>query len=724
MTHTFRLERDSMGDMQVPATALYGASTQRAVLNFPVSDLRLQRSFIRALSLIKRFAAEVNAENGDLDVETAGAIADAAQQVADGGFDGQFVVDVFQTGSGTSTNMNANEVIANVALTILGGEVGDRSLVHPNDEVNLGMSSNDAIPTATHIAAVMELTHGLLPVLNQLHDALEAKAAQFAGVIKTGRTHLNDATPITLGQEFHGYAGQIERAIARVEGARDRLCEVALGGTAVGTGINTRADFAARVLDKLSRHVGITFTETGNHFQAQSTLDEIVFCAGTLKVLAATLMKIANDIRFLGSGPRAGFGEITLPAVQPGSSIMPGKVNPVIAESVCQVAAHVYGNEAAIALAGQSGNFELNVMQPVAAYNLLQAISLLASVSDNFRRQCIIGLQATARGPQAVEEGLALCTALVPAIGYDQAAKLAKIAHAEGRTIRAVALEHTALTADDLDRLLDPFAMIHPDEASGSESGAEPDTVPVHRVEPPLPKTTPVEPRPPVQCQATASGEEAARPVFSVLGVPQVGRPYLVGITGGIACGKSVVGDCLTDFGVAVIDCDHLGHELLAAPSEAYRAVLRRFGDDLVAVPGGPIDRRKLGARVFASAEELKALNSIMHPAIMQRLDQRLQGYGRGQIVAVQVPLLFENGLAKLFDETWAIVVTDKQQVTYLRKRDGISEEQAQARIQTQWTQSAKADRADRVIDNTGSMQCTRHQVATQLNDVRVRAAA
>ena len=706
MTHRFRLERDSMGDMQVPVSALYGASTQRAVLNFPVSELRLQRAFIRALALIKACAAEVNAENGDLHEMTAAAISLAATRVSQGTYDDQFVVDVFQTGSGTSTNMNANEVIANLSIEILGGTRGDRTLVHPNDHVNMGMSSNDAVPTATHIAAAVELTYNLLPVLDQLQNALEAKAAQFAGVIKTGRTHLNDATPITLGQEFHGYAGQIERAIARIASARDRLCEVALGGTAVGTGINTRSDFAARVLSKVSTHIGINVHETGNHFQAQSTLDEVVYCAGTLKVLAATLMKIANDIRFLGSGPRVGFGELALPEVQPGSSIMPGKVNPVIAESVCQVAAQVYGNEAAIGLAGQSGNFELNVMQPVAAYNLLQAIELLAHACDNFRRQCIIGLTATAAGPKGVEEGLALCTALVPVIGYDQAAKLAKIAHGEGRTIRAVALDHTSLTADDLARLLDPFTMIHP-EAVVADTVATAETADKGET----PAETPKSP----------GSDVLSFTQFKVLGKPRSsGRAYLLAITGGISTGKGVVGSAFEDFGVPVFDTDHLGHELLSSPNPVYDAVLKRFNGagDLVSFPGQAINRKRLGAKVFGKPEELAALNAIMHPAILNLLDERLAQFGAHDIVAVQVPLLHETGLAALFDESWAVITTDALQLKWLMDRDHISEEAARKRIAAQLPQDEKARLCRRIIVNSGTRESTRIQVGTQLQNV------
>lgn len=458
-----RVEHDSMGLVQVPHEAYYGASTGRAVENFPISGLRLQRSFIRALALIKRCAAQVHEQNGELSGKLAQAIQSAADETAAGRFDAQFVVDVFQTGSGTSTNMNANEVIANRAIELLGGTRGDRKLVHPNDHVNLGMSSNDAIPTATHVAAIIDLTEKLLPALRKLEKSLKDRAVAFHDVIKTGRTHLQDATPIRLGQEFTGYAGQIERARQRVTAARKRLTEVALGGTAVGTGINTKQTFAGEVLRLLSKRIRIKLSETSNHFQAQSTLDEVVFCSGVLRTTAVSLMKIANDIRWLGSGPRAGLGELLLPEVQPGSSIMPGKVNPVIPEAVCQVAAQVIGNDAAITVAGQSGNFELNVMQPVAAYNLLQSIDLLANVINVFRLKCIEGLQATERGPQSVESGLALCTALVPAIGYDNAAAVAKEASKTGETVREVARRLTNLPEADLTRLLDPFRMTVPE---------------------------------------------------------------------------------------------------------------------------------------------------------------------------------------------------------------------------------------------------------------------
>lgn len=458
-----REERDSMGTMQVPSDALYGASTQRAVLNFPVSELRFSRSFIRALGLIKHCAAEVNKEFGDVDAKVADAVMKAATEVADGKFDDQFVVDIFQTGSGTSTNMNANEVIANRAIEILGGKRGDRTLVHPNDHVNNGMSSNDVIPTAIHVAALIDIKEQLLPALKELEKSFKKKSDEFMPIIKTGRTHLQDATPIRLGQEFLGYQGQVERAIERLEHAQKRLSQVALGGTAVGTGINTRKDFAKKVLAKLSKVIGIEVVETTNHFQAQSTIDEVVETSGVLKTIAVSLMKISNDIRWLGCGPRAGIAEIALPEVQPGSSIMPGKVNPVIAESLCMVAAQVIGNDATVAIAGQSGNFELNVMLPVAAYNLLQSIMLLASGSDNFRKQCIDGLKHTDRGPELVERGLALCTALVPAIGYDAAAKISHDAFESGKTVREVAREQTKLTEEELTKYLDPFQMTAPE---------------------------------------------------------------------------------------------------------------------------------------------------------------------------------------------------------------------------------------------------------------------
>ena len=465
-----RTERDSMGEMQVPANAYYGASTQRAVLNFPISDLRFPRQFIRAIGQIKQAAARVNAALGTVDPQIAEAIDRAAQEVIDGKLDDNFVLDIFQTGSGTSTNMNANEVIANRASELLGGFRGSRK-VHPNDHVNFGQSSNDVIPTAIHLAALVSIEDELLPALQQLRAALQQKADEFMPVIKTGRTHLQDATPIRLGQEFLGYVGQIERAIARMRHAQQELSEVALGGTAVGTGVNTHPEFSARVCQLLSEMNGVTVRETSNHFQAQSTLDNIVEASGSLNTLAVSLMKIANDIRWLGSGPRAGIGEIDLPAVQPGSSIMPGKVNPVIAESVCMVCAQVIGNHTTITVTGQSGNFEINVMMPVTAYNLLQSISLLASVSRNFSEQCIKGLQATTRGPEMVERGLAICTSLAPIIGYDAAADISKIAYKTGKTVCEVAREKTNLSEEELDRILDPASLTRPGLEGGPAGG-------------------------------------------------------------------------------------------------------------------------------------------------------------------------------------------------------------------------------------------------------------
>ena len=466
-----RIERDSMGEFEVPVDAYYGAQTMRAVVNFPISDLRFPRSFIRALANVKLAAAHTNADLGLLDSDISAAIAAAAQEVADGKLDSEFVVDIFQTGSGTSTNMNANEVISNRAIEIKGGVIGSRTPVHPNDHVNLGQSSNDVIPTAMHLAALASIREDLLPALRGLQAELERKSADFMGVIKTGRTHLQDATPVWLGQEFTGYAGQIERAVSRIGHASGVLSEVALGGTAVGTGVNTHPEFAARVCARLSESLGVEVRETDNHFQAQSTLDAAVEASGSLKTVAVSLMKIANDIRWLGSGPRAGIGEIELPEVQPGSSIMPGKVNPVIPESVCQVSAQVIGNDAAIAVAGQSGNFEINVMMPVTAYNLLQSIDLLAAAARNLGSQCVSGLTATGKGPEMVERGLAIVTTLVPHIGYDASAAIAKKAQTTGRTVKEVAAEETDLSLKELDEILDPTTMTEPGLSGGVSIG-------------------------------------------------------------------------------------------------------------------------------------------------------------------------------------------------------------------------------------------------------------
>jgi fumarate hydratase, class II len=450
-----RVERDSMGEVTVPRDALFGAQTRRALDNFPISDLRKPRRFIEALGAIKLEAAVVNHELGLIGEEEMDAIVEAAEEVIDGRLDNAFVLDVFQTGSGTSTNMNANEVISNRAIQLLGGELGSKSPVHPNDHVNMGQSSNDVIPTAIHLSALISIDKDLLPALEKLRAALQQKATQFDDVVKTGRTHLQDATPIRLGQEFLGYAGQMERGVERLRKAQDDLSEVALGGTAVGTGVNTQPEFAARVCERLSARFGVDLHETENHFQAQSAMDATVFASGALKTVAVSLMKISNDIRWLGSGPRAGIGEIALPEVQPGSSIMPGKVNPVIAESVAMVAAQVMGNDATIAIAGQSGNFELNVMLPLIAYNLLQSIELLSNAAENLTDQCVSGIEATERGPELVEQGLMLATALAPVIGYDRAAEISKAAYKSGRTIREIAREETDLSEDELDELLD-----------------------------------------------------------------------------------------------------------------------------------------------------------------------------------------------------------------------------------------------------------------------------
>jgi fumarate hydratase class II len=456
------MERDSMGELPVPAGSYYGAQTQRAVLNFPISGLRMPSRLIRAHAQLKGASARVNQELGLLDGRIAEAIDQAAGEIAEGGLADEFPIDVYQTGSGTSTNMNLNEVIANRASEILGGDRGSK-LVHPNDHVNMGQSSNDTIPTSIHLAALVAIEKDLIPALRHLDEALLAKSREFHDVIKTGRTHLQDATPIRLGQEFLGWAGQVERGIDRLRAAQAELGEVALGGTAVGTGVNTHREFAARVCARLSAVLGVEIRETSNHFQAQSSLDNVVSASAALRTVAISLYKIANDIRWLGSGPRAGLGELALPAVQPGSSIMPGKVNPVICESVTMVSAQVIGNDATVAFAGAAGSiFELNLMMPVAAHNLLSSIDLLAATARNFADQCISGIEETGHGPEMVERGLMLATALAPAIGYDAAADMAKAAFKEGKTIRELARERTDLSEEQLNDLLDPAKMTEP----------------------------------------------------------------------------------------------------------------------------------------------------------------------------------------------------------------------------------------------------------------------
>ena len=451
----FREEKDSMGTVQVPADAYYGSQTQRALDNFPISGLKFQAAFIHALALVKQGAAKVNQKLGLLDPELANAISRAAREVMDGKHDSQFVVDIFQTGSGTSTNMNMNEVVASRANEILTGQKGGKSPVHPNDHVNLGQSSNDVIPSVIHISALMLIHERLIPSLAALNNDLAAKADEFKDIRKLGRTHLQDAVPMYLGQEFSGYARQIELAVDRLRSVEPRLAELALGGTAVGSGLNTHPDFANQVIALISNHTGLPFTEAQNHFEAQAGRDAAVETSGALKTLAVSLVKIANDVRWLASGPRSGIGEITLPSLQPGSSIMPGKVNPVIPEAVVQVAAQVMGNDTAIMMGGQAGNFELNVMLPVIAYNLLQSISLLASVAALFATKCIAGLTANREACAGyIEKSLALVTALVPEIGYDRAAAVAKKAYESGKTIREIAIEEKILPEDKINKLL------------------------------------------------------------------------------------------------------------------------------------------------------------------------------------------------------------------------------------------------------------------------------
>jgi len=453
----YREEVDSMGIVQVPASAYYGSQTQRARDNFPISGLMMPISLLRALALIKQCAAETNRELGLLAAEPAGAIIEAAREVVDGRHDDQFVVDVFQTGSGTSTNMNMNEVIASRANEMLTGKRGGRTPVHPNDHVNLGQSSNDGIPSAIHMAALMEFDQRLIPGLSSLERSLSRKAEAFADIRKIGRTHLQDAVPLTLGQEFSGYARQVALCIERVQAVSPRLAELALGGTAVGTGINTHPEFARRTIEKISAATGIFFCEAQNHFEAQAARDAALEASGMLKTAAAAMAKIANDIRWLASGPRCGIGEIILPPLQPGSSIMPGKVNPVIAESVLQAAAQIAGNDTAILIGCQSGSFELNVMMPLIAHNLLQSIALLASSAANFAGKCIDGIEANREACEGyVERSLALVTGFVPHIGYDRAAALAKKALESGRTVRQVARKERVLPDEQLDEILGP----------------------------------------------------------------------------------------------------------------------------------------------------------------------------------------------------------------------------------------------------------------------------
>jgi fumarate hydratase class II len=459
----YREEKDSMGPVRIPADMLYGAQTERARQNFPISRLRFDRRFLYALAAIKRAAAEVNEDLGLLDSERAGAIRQAAQEMMDGDLDAHFVLDIFQTGSGTSTNMNANEVLANRANLILGGEVGTKQPVHPNDHVNMGQSSNDVIPTAVHVSALFAVEGELLPALAHLRAALGAKADEFDGVYKAGRTHLQDATPMRLGQEFGGYASQVAHGIRRVEMARASLRELAIGGTAVGTGINTHPEFGSRMAAKVGEITGVDFVETGNHFEAQAARDAVVEMSGMLKVVACSLMKIANDLRWLASGPRTGIGEINLPELQPGSSIMPGKVNPVMSEMLTMVAAQVIGNDAAITIGGERGNFELNVMIPVMIHNLLESIEILSTGSRTFADRCVTGITANVdRCMRNAETTGSLSTALAPVIGYDKAAEVAKKSLKEDKTLREVVQEMNLMSDEELDEIIDFAKMTAP----------------------------------------------------------------------------------------------------------------------------------------------------------------------------------------------------------------------------------------------------------------------
>lgn len=456
----YRKEKDSLGAVTVPEDAYYGASTQRAINNFPISGLRFPRSFIYSLALIKKCAAIVNGELGLLDEKTSKSIVAAAQEIMEGKFDTQFPVDVFQTGSGTSSNMNMNEVIASRANETITGKKGGKFPVHPNDHVNLGQSSNDVIPSALHISALTRIKDRLVPALVRLKKSLLHKTSEMGDVKKIGRTHLQDAVPMFLGQEFSGYARQVALGIKRIEAVEDRLAELALGGTAVGNGLNTHPDFAKKVVALISEYSNHNFTEAENHFEAQGAQDAAVETSGALKTIAVSLVKICNDIRWLASGPRCGLGEISIPSVQPGSSIMPGKINPVIPEAVIQAAAQVMGNDTTIMIGGQAGNFELNVMLPVIAYNLLQSIDLLSSGADVLAEKCIDGIRANRENCAVnIEKSLAIATYLVPHIGYDKAAAMASKAHETGKTIIQVAREEKILSEKELKKIFNGLKM-------------------------------------------------------------------------------------------------------------------------------------------------------------------------------------------------------------------------------------------------------------------------
>jgi len=459
MSDEYRIEKDSLGDVHVPIDALYAAQTQRAFDNFPISGRRFDRRFIRAMGLIKKAAAETNLELGHLDADISDAISRAAAEVAEGRWDDQFVLDIYQTGSGTSTNMNANEVVATRASQILGRDHG----VHPNDHVNFGQSSNDAIPTAIHLAARVAIEEELLPALEVFRAALAEKAIAFDHIVKSGRTHLMDATPVRLGQEFGGYAHQISRAIDRGRAASVELAELALGGTATGTGINTHEEFASRTIARISSELGIEFREADDHFEAQAAKDAAVSASGALNTIATSFMKIADDLRWLASGPTSGISEIRLPAIQPGSSIMPGKVNPVMSEAMMMVAARVMGNHTTITIAGSRGNFELNVMMPVLADALLESITLLANMARTFTERCVEGIEANeSRAKDLLEKNPSIATALNPYVGYDKASEVAKQSAREGRSVWDVVEELGLLPADQIDEAMNVRDMTEP----------------------------------------------------------------------------------------------------------------------------------------------------------------------------------------------------------------------------------------------------------------------
>jgi fumarate hydratase class II len=464
-----RIEKDSMGEMEVPASALYGASTQRAVLNFPISGYRFSRDFIQALGLVKMAAARANQDLGKLTAAQGEIIAQAAAEVSAGVLDAHFPLDIFQTGSGTSTNMNANEVIANRCSQIAGQAIGSRNPVHPNDHVNMGQSSNDVIPTAIHVATAASIKRNLVPALQRLEAALRRKSTEFWDIIKIGRTHLMDATPVRLGQEFSGYAKQAEYAQLRAHNAISAIEELALGGTAVGTGLNAHPEFARRAICILAMETDISFREAPDHFEAQGAKDGLVQASSLLKTIAVSFFKLANDIRWLSSGPRCGIGEIHLPATQPGSSIMPGKVNPVMCEALMQVCTQVIGNDTTVSWAGANGNFELNVMMPVMAHNLLESIRLLSNAVTVFSDRCVDGIVANkSRCAELVEYSMAMVTSLAPIIGYDRAAQIAHESAQTGRTVRQICEEQHVLPPAELARALDPVEMTKPGgEGSG-----------------------------------------------------------------------------------------------------------------------------------------------------------------------------------------------------------------------------------------------------------------